>query len=365
MGFCVYHFEKGKSQANAIGNHIDRKEGKEFSYKNADPNRKHLNRMFIVNDFCKKPLQEAISERIKEGYKGKKAIRKDAVKYLKHVLTGSHEDMISISEDKSKFKTWIEANYHFMAKEFGKDNIVRFTLHMDEFTPHIHCVTVPLTADGKLSAKIVTGDKKALQERQNRYANSMQEFGLKRGLKGSKAKHTTVMDFYKKVNQVDKTSLELPSLEVDELPTIEKPTKTDVLLGKLGEWEERQNHKLMKWKKHTENKLTEEVKKIGNKAVEQIKIKRFKDLSLVQAMKSKRENQNLLKDVKTAVLENNELRELVKDLEVEKEDAKDEGRRQVIAEINQSLKRQKVKLTIDNGEVNFTEIKDKKIQRGR
>ena len=38
-----------------------------------------------------------------------------------------------------------------------------------------------------------------------------------------------------------------------------------------------------------------------------MKIKRFKDISLIQAIKSKRENQNFLKDVKTAILENNQL----------------------------------------------------------
>lgn len=41
-------------------------------------------------------LPDAINERIKEGYKGKKALRKDAVKFIPMVMTGSHEEMKAI-----------------------------------------------------------------------------------------------------------------------------------------------------------------------------------------------------------------------------------------------------------------------------
>ena len=61
--------------------------------------------------------------------------------------------MKEIFADKEKSKEWIKENYKFLAKEFGKENIVRFTLHLDEKTPHLHAVTIPLTNDGRLSAK--------------------------------------------------------------------------------------------------------------------------------------------------------------------------------------------------------------------
>ena len=40
--------------------------------------------------------------------------------------------MKEIFSDKQKSKEWIQDNYKFLAKEFGKENIVRFTLHLDE-----------------------------------------------------------------------------------------------------------------------------------------------------------------------------------------------------------------------------------------
>ncbi|RYY20022.1 MAG: hypothetical protein EOP41_09360, partial [Sphingobacteriaceae bacterium] len=63
-------------------------------------------------------------------------------------------------------------------------------LHLDEKTPHIHAIVVPLTADGRLSAKELMGNKKNLSLRQDRYGEAMASFGLIRGVRESKANHT-------------------------------------------------------------------------------------------------------------------------------------------------------------------------------
>ena len=49
MAYAVYHMEKGNSSSGGIGNHIDRTEGKEHSYLQADPARKNLNIHFDVH----------------------------------------------------------------------------------------------------------------------------------------------------------------------------------------------------------------------------------------------------------------------------------------------------------------------------
>lgn len=43
------------------------------------------------------------------------------------------------------------------------------TVHLDEKTPHMHFGIVPITQDGRLSAKEVIGNKKALTEFQDRF----------------------------------------------------------------------------------------------------------------------------------------------------------------------------------------------------
>jgi hypothetical protein len=212
MGFAVLHISKGAGGGGAIGNHIDREDGKEHSYRNADPSKKSLNRHIFKDKngqwkanitADKVPLEKRIKERIDQGFNGKRKIRTDAVKYLQIILSGSHEDMKNIEKSKSGLENWTTENLKFIAQKYGEDNIVRFTLHMDETTPHIHAVIVPLTKDGRLSAKDVMGDHEELSKLQTEYANAMKPFGLERGLEGSRAKHDSVKEYYARVNQAE------------------------------------------------------------------------------------------------------------------------------------------------------------------
>ena len=75
--------------------------------------------------------------------------------------------------------------------------------HLDEKTPHIHATIVPLTPDGRLSAKEIVGNNKKLAELQDRYATAMQSFGLERGERGSKVTHRTTQEYYKGVNSLE------------------------------------------------------------------------------------------------------------------------------------------------------------------
>lgn len=180
---------------NALGNHNERSR----ETKNADPAKTHLNRKIISTD----NLTQSINERIREGYTGKTAIRKDAVTSISMILTGSHEPMNRLIEQ-NRLDEWVNANLKWVGDTFGKENIVMFTLHMDEKTPHIHAIIVPITPDGRLSAKEVMGEKKTLRGYQDSYALAMDRFGMERGVrktKDSKVRHVDINDYYKLVNQ--------------------------------------------------------------------------------------------------------------------------------------------------------------------
>lgn len=202
MGYAVLHSEKGSTSSGGIGNHIDRVKGMEHSFQHSNPELIHLNQNYKVpNDRQRMKLSDAINDRLKEGYNGKRKIRTDAVKYITHILTGSHEDMKVIFQNKTKAEEWVKENYKFIAKEFGQENMVRFTLHLDEKTPHIHAVTVPLTPDGRLSAKEVFGNKVEMQKRQDRYAESMKVFGLERGIRSTGIKHENAREYYARIKE--------------------------------------------------------------------------------------------------------------------------------------------------------------------
>lgn len=205
MGFAVYHMEKGKGGSGGIGRHIDRIESKYgyTTYEHANVSMRDQNKEFILNEHCKKPLTKAIEDRIKEGYTQAKEIRKDAVKFQTHILTGSHEEMKDIFSSKATADKWLKENMDWICERYGKENIVRFTLHMDEKTPHIHAITVPITNDGRLSAKSFADGKKALREIQTDYAECMEQFGLKRGLERVGVKHESALEYYARNKKVD------------------------------------------------------------------------------------------------------------------------------------------------------------------
>lgn len=126
-----------------------------------------------------KPYNALIDERIKQGYTGKKAVRKDAVRCCEVLFTASGDFFEQHPEQTKKF---FRACLAFAAKRFGVDNIIAATVHMDEDTPHMHLDFVPLTADGRLSAKSVLGGRKEMQQLQDDFFEQVgKQFGLERG----------------------------------------------------------------------------------------------------------------------------------------------------------------------------------------
>jgi len=239
MGYAVFHASKGSGTGGKLGAHIDRDESQKQTFKSADPERTHLNRDLLDNEFSNMKLEDAIKKKIEQGYTGKKAIRKDAVKFIPMVMTGSHKEMKEIFSDNKKANDWVKANYEFACKEFGKENIVRFTLHLDEKTPHLHVVAVPLTKDGRLSAKEIFGNRNELSDRQTRYADAMRDFGLQRGIVGSKAVHNSEGWYIAKQKEAEKAILS-PLEQLNFLERINPLKKVEVLTEGL---KLAQNHK--------------------------------------------------------------------------------------------------------------------------
>lgn len=56
------------------------------------------------------------------------------------------------AQDKARF---FDAAYGYMVGLYGEENVVSSWVHMDEATPHMHFAFVPVTQDGRLSAKDV------------------------------------------------------------------------------------------------------------------------------------------------------------------------------------------------------------------
>lgn len=204
--YAVIHIEKGKGSGAALGHHIDRTQGKEYSYQHSDPALKHLNSHIKLNAYCSMPLQDAVKARIKDGYTSKRKINDNAVTHLKIILTGSHERMKELEANGQGLKEWVIENKKFLEEKYGSDNIVRFTLHRDEKTPHLHAVIVPLTADGRLSAFEILGNKTKMKALQNDYAKAMAPFGLERGMENTGIKHEDAKAYYSRMEKANEVA---------------------------------------------------------------------------------------------------------------------------------------------------------------
>lgn len=224
--YAVLHLDK-LNVGGGLGAHIDRKHTPE----NADPERRHLNQELIQS--ATESLKKDIDRRISEGYKSTRKIRTDAVKAVGVILSGSPEQMKEI-EKAGQLQEWIQDNLEFVQERFGKDNIMRFTVHMDEKTPHIHCVFTPISPDGRLHYKSFIASKKDLRAVQDTYASRMEKFGLKRGLKQSRVHHTTTREFYASINDV-----KIPEMKKNILG-VPKPGEAERLLD-----ENRNMHQLL------------------------------------------------------------------------------------------------------------------------
>ncbi|HDX8951833.1 TPA: plasmid recombination protein, partial [Klebsiella oxytoca] len=61
---------------------------------------------------------------------------------------------------------------------------------------HMTAFVVPLTQDGRLSAKEFIGNKAQMTRDQTTFAAAVADLGLQRGIEGSKARHTRIQAFY-------------------------------------------------------------------------------------------------------------------------------------------------------------------------
>lgn len=110
-------------------------------------------------------------------------------------------------------KEWANTCMEFVYNDLGytKEQVLHSVVHLDEKTPHIHCVVVPLvrkfdkrtnTERLTISKKQYIKDKVHLSELQDKYHKRLIDKGydLERGIKGSDRKHIKIKD-YKRINR--------------------------------------------------------------------------------------------------------------------------------------------------------------------
>ena len=163
----------------------------------------------------------------KEHDKRMETMRDDRKKTFKQMLDDSNnvvaDELLFTSDNdffkgmsKKEIRKWADTCMDFVYNDLGykKEQILHATIHMDEKTPHLHCIVVPLirkfdkrtnTEKWTISKKQYIRDKNHLSELQDKYYERLinNGFKLERGIKNSDNEHISVKEFKKITKKLD------------------------------------------------------------------------------------------------------------------------------------------------------------------
>lgn len=189
VGYAVVHMMKIKSGAvGGIQSHNNR-EHEPKTNPDVDMSRSEDNYDLISCDNYKRSIKEKLSNLVENS----RAVRKDAVVVCNFIVTSDSETMEALGVDRQR--EFFEDSVKWFSDRYGADRVLNATVHMDETTPHLHIGVMPITQDGRLSAKAIF-TKTEMKAIQTEFARDVGEkYGLERGVEGSERTHLSEARF--------------------------------------------------------------------------------------------------------------------------------------------------------------------------
>ena len=155
---------------------------------NADPNLTSKNHHSVATP-------EAVKQAIKNRLPEKR--RSDAVLCIEYLITASPEWEGWGNSKKDEF---FKRSAQWIMDKHEAENIAGMSIHRDVSTPQLVAYVVPIDQKGKLNCKDFLGGRVKLNQMQTDFANTVADLGLTRGKEGSKAKHTSIKEYYHDIN---------------------------------------------------------------------------------------------------------------------------------------------------------------------
>ena len=287
----VRNVKMTRVEAQGICVHNDRK-AKNHSNKEIDVTKTYL------NYYIKKNELNYIKEfdKLKDKYDLKGQIRSNSIIMCEMVFTSDKEFFNKIGEKETK--RYFDECYKFMCnyKNLGEKNIISAVIHLDEETPHMHLIYIPVihTEDknGNSIDKVCCRDfwkgRNSYRNLQNAYFDFVKSkgFDLERGLfvEETNREHLTIQQ-YKNITNFEDTKEKLKNikLELPEVPELKDIRK--VMLNR----DEKIINEIIKTKDDLIKKLHQEKLELHNELSKQAKI-------IEEAEKYQKERENLITD---------------------------------------------------------------------
>ena len=236
MSYAIIRNEKYKREnLKGIYRHNERK-NKNYSNKNIIQELSYLN--YSLKD-CKHSYEKEF-ELIREKYNLKGQIKTVSNIVCEYIITSDKEFFNSIGAEETK--RYFETAYKFVCdyKNLGEQYILSAKVHMDEETPHMHLVFIPVvhTQDkkgnniDKIACSEFWKEKDSYRQLQDSFYKYVKanNFNLERGKEEARV-HLSVED-YKKITGFEnsKTVLQDIELQLPDVPNIKDFSK--IMLGR-------------------------------------------------------------------------------------------------------------------------------------
>lgn len=242
MSYAIVRNEKlTRAEVNGKCTHNDRK-AKCHTNKDIDPTRTHLNYYIKKNNYTyTKEFDKLRKEQNLAGH-----LRENSIIMCQMIFTSDQEFFDRVGEQETK--KYFDECYKFICnyKNLGEENIISAVVHLDEGTPHLHLMFVPVVhtkdKDGKDIEKICARDfwkgRDSYRKLQDAYFEHVKSkgFDLERGLyvEETNRKNLSVEEFKKVTNYAKtKETLKNITLELPEVPGLQDIKKMVLNRDKL------------------------------------------------------------------------------------------------------------------------------------
>ena len=203
-----------------------------------------------LSDKYTKGYYELVKDYKREYEEKQKTTREDRRKSFDKMLDDSNsvvaDELLFTSDNdffkgmsKKDIKKWADTCMEFVYEDLGytKEQVLHATVHMDEKTPHLHCVVVPLIKkfDKRTNTEKYTISKKHymksgayISELQDKYWQRMNDkgFKLERGIKNSDNEHISIKEFKKITRKLDNRMEKQNYLMTRDYEILEEKLKT-------------------------------------------------------------------------------------------------------------------------------------------
>ena len=243
--YAILRFAKYKGpEIGRIEAHDERTKDKYASNPDVDTSRSRLN-FHLVKP--RRPYRAEAEKQIAEA--GCRA-RKDSVRVVETLITASPE--FFQGKKPREVKEFFEYALEFIQSKQSPETIISAVVHMDEKTPHMHLCFVPLTPDGRLSAKDIVGNRKNLTQWQDEFWKHMVKKypDFERGESASETGRDHIPPrVFKEMTRLTKQKAKLEELlaDVNALNAKDKAAEIGVLLDKYIPAVERMHTTLKKY----------------------------------------------------------------------------------------------------------------------